>query len=56
MCMQCVAGVTVAATATASGLRAWLGAKRPEWLTPGRMKLVTAGLLTLGVIAAGVQP
>lgn len=55
MCMQCAAGVTVAATATATGLRAWLGAKRPGWLTPGRMKLMTAGLLTVGVIAAGVQ-
>lgn len=55
MCMQCAAGVTVAATATATGLRASLGAKRPGWLTPGRMKLMTAGLLTVGVIAAGVQ-
>jgi hypothetical protein len=55
MCMQCVAGVTVAATATATGLRAWIAARRPDWLTPGRMKLVTAGLLTAGVIAAGIQ-
>ncbi|MEX1219861.1 MAG: hypothetical protein WEB05_05690 [Solirubrobacterales bacterium] len=55
MCMQCVAGVTVAATASATGLRAWLGAKRPDWLTPGRMKLMTAGLLTVGVIAASIQ-
>jgi len=55
MCMQCAAGITVAATATATGLRAWLGARRPAWLTPGRMKLMTAGLLTVGVIAAGVQ-
>jgi hypothetical protein len=55
MCMQCAAGVTVAATATATGVRAWLGAKRPGWLTPGRMKLMTAGLLTAGVLAAGLQ-
>jgi hypothetical protein len=55
MCMQCAAGATVAATATATGLRAWLGARRPGWLTPRRMKLMTAGLLTLGVVAAGVQ-
>ncbi|MEX0620362.1 MAG: hypothetical protein WD181_02160 [Solirubrobacterales bacterium] len=53
--MQCVAGVTVAATASATGLRAWLGAKRPDWLTPGRMKLMIAGLLTVGVIAASIQ-
>jgi hypothetical protein len=55
MCTQCVAGVAVAGAAAATGLRAWLGAKRPGWLTPGRMKLMTAGLLAAAVIAAGIQ-
>ncbi len=56
MCMQCVAGASVAAAAGATGLRAWIGAHRPGWITPRRMKLVTAGILTAGVLAAGLQP
>ena len=56
MCMQCVAGASVAAAAGATGLRAWIGARRPDWITARRMKLVTAGILTAGVIAAGLQP
>ena len=56
MCMQCVTGAAVAAGATATGLRAWLHARSPGWLTGRRMRFVTACLLTLGVIAAGIQP
>lgn len=56
MCMQCVTGAAVAAGATATGLRAWLNARGPSWLTAKRMKVVTACLFTLGVIAAGIQP
>ncbi|MCB0870650.1 MAG: hypothetical protein KDB52_07455 [Solirubrobacterales bacterium] len=54
--MQCVTGAAVAAGATATGLRAWLHTRAPDWLTAKRMKLITAGLLTVGVIAAGIQP
>jgi len=56
MCMQCVAGASVAAAAGATGLRAWIGTHRPGWLTPRLMKATTAVLLTLGVLAAGLQP
>lgn len=56
MCMQCVTGATMAASATATGLTAWLHTRSPGWLTARRMKAVTACLLTLGVIAAGIQP
>jgi len=56
MCSQCVAGASVAAVAGASGLRAWLNLHRPGWLTPRLMKATTACLLTLGVLAAGLQP
>jgi len=56
MCMQCVAGSSAAAIAGATGLRAWIAVHRPAWITPGRMKLLTAGLLTAGVLAAGLQP
>jgi hypothetical protein len=45
----------VAATAGATGLRAWIGARRPSWVTPGRMKLMTGGLITAAVLVASVQ-
>jgi hypothetical protein len=55
MCMQCASGAAVAATAGATGLRAWIGARKPSWATPGRMKLVTGGLITAAVLVAGIQ-
>ncbi len=56
MCMQCVAGASVTAAATATGLRAWIGARRPSWISPGRMKLMTAALIIGGVLAASTLP
>jgi hypothetical protein len=55
MCMQCV---TVAATSVgaAGGLRAWVAARRPSWVTPQRLRILTAVLLTLAVLAAGIRP
>jgi hypothetical protein len=53
MCMQCMAGA-MAAGASASGLRAWLVARAPRWLTPRRRLLATRGLLVAGVLAAGI--
>ncbi|MBN8867556.1 MAG: hypothetical protein J0H98_08375 [Solirubrobacterales bacterium] len=53
--MQCVTGATVAAGATATGLRAWLNVHRPHWITARRMKALTATMLTLGVLAAGLS-
>lgn len=51
--MQCVAGaMTVAGGAT--GLRAWLVARSPAWLTPPRRKHVSRALMALGVLACGV--
>ena len=55
MCSNCVAGVSVAAVASATGVRAWLSIHRPSWFTPRLMKATTAGLLTVGVLAAGLQ-
>jgi hypothetical protein len=52
MCMQCMAGAMTAGAA-ATGARAWIATHRPEWITPGRLKAITAALLTLGVLAAG---
>jgi len=42
------------AGASASGLRAWLVARSPRWLTPARQRRLTAVLVLLGVVAAGV--
>jgi hypothetical protein len=53
MCMQCMAGA-MAAGAGATGLRAWLIARTPSWLTPRRRAALTAGLLAAGVLAAAL--
>ena len=53
MCTQCMIGA-MSAGATATGLRAWLIARAPTWLTPTRQRLLTRTLLVLGVLAAGV--
>jgi hypothetical protein len=53
MCMQCVATASVT-VGTASGIRAWVQAKAGDRLTPARMRAITIGLLTLGVLAAGI--
>jgi len=44
----------ISAGATATGLRAWLVARQPRWLTHSRQRRLTYTLLALGVLAAGV--
>ena len=51
--MNCMMGA-MSAGATATGLRAWLVARQPRWLTPSRQRRLTFMLLALGVLAAGV--
>jgi hypothetical protein len=51
MCMQCMAGA-MAAGAGATGIRAWLVARSPAWLTARRRVLLTRGLLAGGLFAA----
>jgi hypothetical protein len=53
MCMQCLTTASVA-VGSASGVRAWLRSHAGDWLTPGRMRAITIGLLTLAVIISGV--
>jgi hypothetical protein len=53
--MQCLATATTT-LGVAGGLRAWLAASRPAWITPSRMRIATVVLLTVGVLAAGVRP
>ena len=55
MCTQCVTGVAVAATASAAGLRAWLGTRKGRPLSPRIMRLATALIVMAGVVVAGIQ-
>ena len=50
--MQCAAAAAVA-VGSASGLRAWVAAKQPGWLTPRRLRAVSAALVSVAVLAAG---
>jgi len=50
MCAACV----MAATAGASGVRAWLQARHLTWLTPRRMRAVTIGLLVAAFAISSV--
>ena len=51
--MQCLATASVT-VGSASGIRAWVHAKAGDRLSPGRMRAITVGLLTLAVLAAGI--
>jgi hypothetical protein len=51
MCAQCMA-TAAAAVGGASGLRAWLVAKGPVWLTPTRQKALTAVLVVTAVLVS----
>lgn len=52
MCMQCMA-TAMTTGAAATGMRAWIAAHQPRWMTPRRLKLTTAFILTVGVLASG---
>jgi hypothetical protein len=52
MCMQCMA-TAMTTGAAATGMRAWIAAHQPHWMTPRRLKITTAAILTAGVLAAG---
>jgi hypothetical protein len=56
MCIQCAATAATAATAVggAAGLRVWLRARAWAWLTPGRMRGATIGLVALAVTVSGL--
>lgn len=53
MCAQCMAAAATTAAA-ATGIRAWLAARRPDWLTPARLRRLSAGLLAAAVVGAGL--
>jgi hypothetical protein len=51
MCAQCM-GTAVLAVGTASGLRAFVAARRFSWLTPRRLRALTFVLAFGAVIAS----
>jgi hypothetical protein len=53
MCAQCMAGAATAAAA-ASGIRAYVAARRPSWLTPARLRRASGALIAVAVVGAGV--
>jgi hypothetical protein len=55
MCMQCMS-YAMTAVGAAGGFRSWAASKNPSWLTPRRLRMLTAALLTVAVLASGVRP
>jgi hypothetical protein len=46
-------GATTAAVGV-TGTRAWLAAKGFRWMTPGRLRLASIGLVVMGFLGAAV--
>jgi hypothetical protein len=51
MCAQCMA-MAATATAGATGMRAWLAARRPRGLTDAWLRRATAGLIAVALVLA----
>lgn len=51
MCMQCMA-TAMTAGAGVSGTRAYIAAKHFSWVTPRRLRAITAALLAGGLLAS----
>jgi hypothetical protein len=54
MCIQCMT-YAVTSVGAAGGLRSWVAAKNPAWLTQRRLRLLTVALLTIAVLVSGVR-
>jgi hypothetical protein len=50
--MQCMA-TAMTTGAAATGVRAWIATHQPHWMTPRRLKVTTAMILAVGVLASG---
>lgn len=55
MCVQCM-GTAVGMVGAATGIRAWIALRSPAWMTPRRLKAITAVLLTGAVVGSGIAP
>ncbi|TMK40288.1 MAG: hypothetical protein E6G56_08325 [Actinobacteria bacterium] len=53
MCMQCMAAA-MSAGATAAGTRSFIAARHFSWVTPRRMRAISAGLLAGALIASSL--
>lgn len=53
MCAQCMAGAA-ATVAGATGIRAWLGTRRPTWLGERGFRACVTGLAVAAVLGAGL--
>jgi hypothetical protein len=51
MCMQCMA-TAMTAGAGVSGTRAFIATKHLAWMTPRRMRAITATLVSAGLLAS----
>jgi hypothetical protein len=51
MCMQCMA-TAMTAGAGVSGTRAYIAARHFSWVTPRRLRAITATLLAAGLLAS----
>lgn len=54
MCMQCM-GAAVTMVGSATGIRAFVAARQPSWMTPARLKFTTAVLMGGAVIGSGIN-
>ena len=53
MCIQCMMGAMTAG-ASATGIRSWLAQRSFNWLTPRRLRVISAGLLLVALVASSV--
>jgi hypothetical protein len=53
MCIQCMMGA-MTATASATGVRAWLAQRNWRWLTPRRLRFATVALLVAALAVSAV--
>ena len=51
MCMQCMM-TAMGATGSAAGLRSYVAAKHFSWMTPRRLKVLTAVLLSAALLVS----
>lgn len=54
MCAQCMA-TAAAATAGATGLRAWLATRSWSWVTPRRLRRATVAVMVAALVVAATM-
>jgi hypothetical protein len=54
MCVQCMMGA-MTATASASGIRAWLGNRGWTWITPKRLRFATLALIATALVVSALS-